>query len=97
MRFVELGATASADAVAEAPTPLPPELARDIACRVRAAIAVGDVTAVMTIAAELTAQSDATVRYGEELHRLANALDFEAVLRLVDALDQTASHGKESP
>ncbi|MEE9149061.1 MAG: ATP-binding protein [Candidatus Tectomicrobia bacterium] len=97
VRFVEPGATASADAVAEAPPPLPPELARDIACRVRAAIAVGDVTAVMTIAAELTAQSDATVRYGEELHRLANALDFEAVLRLVDALDQTASHGKESP
>jgi CheY-like chemotaxis protein len=95
VQFVEQRAAQPADEDAAPPVPLPPELARDIARRVRAAVEVGDVSAVMTVAAELTLGSEATMGYGEALHRLASAFDFEAVLRLVDTLEQTASHGGE--
>jgi two-component system sensor histidine kinase/response regulator len=71
--------------------PLPPELAKEVAQRVRDAAESGDVTELANIAAELTARTDGTARYAQEIQQLTEEFDFDGLLKLASKLDQAAT------
>jgi two-component system sensor histidine kinase/response regulator len=73
------------------PAPLPPELAKAVAQRVRDAAGSGDVTELAAIAAELTARTDGTARYGQEIQQLTEDFDFDGLLKLAGKLDEAAT------
>ena len=73
------------------PASLPPELAREVAQRLRDAVAAGDVTELADIAAALTARTDSAAGYGEEIQRLTQEFDFEGLLQLASRLDEAAT------
>ena len=74
------------------PPPLPAEVAKDIAQRLRQAAELGDVTELKKIAAELVAQQDGASHYGEEISQLATAFDFDGIRELAEDLEK---NGKE--
>ena len=69
------------------PASLPPELAKEVAQRLRDAVEAGDVTELADIAAALTARTDSAAGYGEEIQRLTQEFDFEGLLQLASRLD----------
>ncbi len=71
--------------------PLPPELAQEVAQRLREAVETGDVTELAGIAAELTAGTGSGALYGAEIQRLTEDFDFDGLLKLAGKLDQTAT------
>jgi two-component system sensor histidine kinase/response regulator len=73
------------------PASLPPELAREVAPRLRDAVAAGDVTELADIAAALTARTDSAAGYGEEIQRLTQEFDFEGLLQLASRLEEAAT------
>jgi len=73
------------------PASLPPELAREVAPRLRDAVAAGDVTELADIAATLTARTDSAVGYGAEIQRLTQEFDFDGLLQLASRLDEAAT------
>jgi two-component system sensor histidine kinase/response regulator len=75
----------------EKPAPLPPELAQEVAQRLRDAAESGDVTELAAIAAELTARADGGTFYGAEIQRLTEDFDFDGLLKLASNLDQAAT------
>jgi CheY-like chemotaxis protein len=77
------------------PAVLPPEIAKDVAQRLRTAVELGDVTELATVASELTARDDASSRYGEEIKRLIDAFDFDGLAQLAHTLEGGATKQKE--
>ena len=72
------------------PAPAPSRgesLERDLAARLKAAAAIGDVTAIDEIAREL-AVIDATFSLAARIGKLANAFDFDALQALAETLDE---------
>jgi len=76
---------------ADQPASLPPELAREVAQRLRDAVEAGDVTELADVAAALTARNDSAAGYGEEIQRLTQEFDFEGLLQLASRLDEAAT------
>jgi PAS domain S-box-containing protein len=66
--------------------PLPQELAREVAQRLREALEAGDITELQVIAEELQARTDRGARYGEEIQRLAADFDFDKLADLADKI-----------
>ena len=73
------------------PVALPPELAKEVAQRLRDAVAAGDVTELADIAAALTAKTDSAAGYGEEIQRLTEEFDFDGLMQLASRLDEAAT------
>ena len=73
------------------PPALPPELAKEVAQRLRDAVAAGDVTELADIAAALTAKTDRAAAYGEEIQRLTEEFDFDGLMELASRLDESAT------
>jgi HPt (histidine-containing phosphotransfer) domain-containing protein len=63
------------------------EQARQLAGRLREAAELGDVTALEGLAAALRTQPDGAGAYAQEIEDLAEAFEFEALLRLADELE----------
>jgi PAS domain S-box-containing protein len=74
-------------AIADHVAPLPMELAKEMAERLREAIGAGDVTELEAIAAELQSRTDMGARYGEEIQRLAAEFDFYKIADLAEKID----------
>jgi two-component system sensor histidine kinase/response regulator len=70
---------------------LPPELAKEMAQRLRDAVGAGDVTELTDIAAALTARTDSAAGYGEEIQQLTQEFDFEGLLQLANQLEEAAT------
>ena len=66
---------------------IPPELAREIATRLRDASEMGDVTALTDIAEEIKERSDACIPLGNQINQLAEDFDFDGISKLVSKLD----------
>ena len=64
--------------------------AREVAPRLRDAVAAGDVTELADIAAALAARTDSAAGYGEEIQRLTQEFDFEGLLQLASRLEEAA-------
>jgi CheY-like chemotaxis protein len=82
-------------AAEDEPAVLPPEIAKDVAQRLRNAVELGDVSELATVASELTARGDASSRYGEEIKRLIDAFDFDGLSQLGDTLEGAATKQEE--
>ncbi len=67
--------------------PLPLELAKETAQRLREAIEAGDVTELEAIGAELQSRTDLGARYGEEIQRLVADFDFDKIADLAEKID----------
>ena len=65
---------------------LPAAEATDLALQLREAIDVGDVAAVLQLAAALDSGSDTAALYREKIVDLANAFDFDGLSRLANEL-----------
>jgi len=74
-------------------TPLAPEVASEIAERLRKAVELGDVEEFSQIASELSGQAGSSCRYAAEIIKLAEEFDFDGLVRLADSLE--ASTGRE--
>jgi len=75
-------------ATKDEPDQLAPELAKEIAERLRNAVELGDVSGMGEIASDLISRNDATSYYGEEIKRLAEAFDFDGASELAKSLDK---------
>ena len=71
---------------------LPPEIAKEIAGRLRDAVEVGDVMEMTGIATELSGRDDASRTYGEKIIKLAEAFDFDGLIKLANSLEEEATH-----
>jgi CheY-like chemotaxis protein len=72
-------------------TSLPPEVALEVAKRLREAVELGDLEQLTQIASDLSARKDSSSHYGEEISRLADDFDFDGLLELANTLEQAAS------
>jgi signal transduction histidine kinase/DNA-binding response OmpR family regulator len=72
------------------PDQLAPDIAKEIAGRLRNAVELGDVSGLGEIASELISRNDVTSLYGEEIKKLAEAFDFDGASELAKSLDETA-------
>ena len=75
-------------ATKDEPDKLAPDIAKEIAERLRNAVELGDVSGLGEIASELISRNDATSYYGEEIKRLAEAFDFDGASELAKNLDK---------
>jgi CheY-like chemotaxis protein len=66
---------------------IPPELAVEIAARLRDASEMGDVTTLTAIAEELKKKSDACIPLSNQIIQLAEDFDFDGIFRLAVELD----------
>lgn len=73
---------------AESSALLQPEIAKEIAGRIRNAVEVGDVTVLSGIATELCARTDGSSQYGEKIGRLTENFDFDGLVQLADTLEE---------
>jgi CheY-like chemotaxis protein len=67
--------------------PLPPEVSREAAIRISAAVEIGDVTALGALAAELAAQGGSAAALSKDVSRLTRDLDFDGLRRLAQQLN----------
>jgi PAS domain S-box-containing protein len=89
VRFVtEVAATESAAAMA-----LDPARRREIARKISAAAAIGDVTALEALTRELTAGRPQEAMLGQRLTRLVSAFDFEGLQAVAASLTRTEGAG----
>ena len=72
---------------ADPAVPLPAELARETARRLREAMDMGDVTELNRIAEDVKSQSDSYAPLAEKITGLAEDFDFEGILELTKLLD----------
>jgi CheY-like chemotaxis protein len=87
IRALETAAAGAGDTPAPGRPRLAGEQARQLAARLREAAELGDVTALEGLAAELRTQPDVAGAYAQEIEDLAEAFDFEALLRLAEELE----------
>ena len=66
---------------------IPPELAQDIARRIRDAAEMGDLTSLNAIAAEIETESDSCVPLSKQIVKMAEDFDLDGIQKLADALD----------
>ena len=66
---------------------IPPELAHDIAKRIRDAAEMGDVTTLNAIAEEIRARSDSCIPLGKQIIQMAEDFDLDGIQKLADDLD----------
>jgi PAS domain S-box-containing protein len=69
-------------------TSLPTELAQDAAKRIRDAADMGNVSQLKSIAAELTAKSEAFSPIGQKIIHLAEEFDFDGIVQLANNLEK---------
>ena len=67
---------------------LQPEIAKEIADRIRSAVDVGDVTELSEIATELAVRTDGSSQYEAKIGRLAEDFDFDGLVQLADAIEK---------
>ncbi|MBC8177257.1 MAG: PAS domain S-box protein [Deltaproteobacteria bacterium] len=67
---------------------LPPEIAKEIADRIRNAVDVGDVTELSEIATELSARTDGSSQYEAKIAQLAEDFDFDGLVQLADSIEK---------
>jgi CheY-like chemotaxis protein/HPt (histidine-containing phosphotransfer) domain-containing protein len=77
--------------VEDAARPLPPEVASEIAGRLREAVELGDLEGLSQIASDLSAREEDTSFYVGEITKLADDFDFDALLKLADTLEEAAA------
>jgi len=70
--------------------PLQPEIAKEIADRIRNAVDVGDVTELSEIATELAARTDGSSQYEAKIGQLAEDFDFDGLVQLADTIEEAA-------
>jgi hypothetical protein len=66
---------------------IPPELIKEVADRIKAAVEMGDVMKIKSIAEELKSESDAIVPFCNELAQLAENFDFDGIQKFMLDLD----------
>ena len=66
---------------------IPPEIAQDIAKRIRVAAEMGDVTTLNAIAAEIKMQSESCVPLSKQIVQMAEEFDLNGIQKLADKLD----------
>jgi len=66
---------------------IPAELVQDLPQRARDAAEMGNVSALMAIAEELNARSDACTPLSNRIVQLAEDFNFEGIIKLADDLD----------
>ena len=69
---------------------LPPEIAKDAAGRLHDAAEMGDVTEVVSIAEDITANLEAFAIYKDKIVQLAEDFDFDGILELAGELEKMA-------
>ena len=74
--------------VEKEPVMLPPEIAKEIADRIRNAVDVGDVTELSEIATELAARTDGSSQYETKIRQLAEDFDFDGLVQLADTIEK---------
>ena len=67
---------------------LQPEIAKEIADRIRNAVDVGDVTELSEIATELGARTDGSSQYEAKIGQLAEDFDFDGLVQLADTIEK---------
>jgi len=67
----------------EAIASVPPELIKMVTERIKAAVELGDVMKIMSIAEELKSESDAMEPFCDELVRLAEDIDFDGIQKIM--------------
>jgi PAS domain S-box-containing protein len=77
---------ASEEATEDALNDIPPELAKETAGRIKAAVEEGDVMAIMTIAEELKGRKGDFAQLGTQILQLAEEFDYDGILKLAEAL-----------
>jgi PAS domain S-box-containing protein len=85
-----LGPTAEKKTIAsskDARAAVPPEQIKMVAERIKAAVELGDVMKVKSIAEELKSESDAVAPFCDELVRLAEDFDFDGIQKFMLELD----------
>lgn len=90
VKFLEDEADASAErgAVTDADATLAPDVARELAGKLKNAAEVGDVMELAAIAEELKESAAPASPYAEKVGSLADAFDFEGVLALAEKLEK---------
>ncbi|MEJ2728721.1 MAG: PAS domain S-box protein [Deltaproteobacteria bacterium] len=78
---------------AEAMTAIPPEMAGEVADRIKEPAELGDITQVKSIAEELKSKSAAFTPFGDRFIQLADDFDFEGISELVNELEKIAKGG----
>jgi HPt (histidine-containing phosphotransfer) domain-containing protein len=66
---------------------IPPELIKEVADRIKAAVEMGDVMKIKSIAEALKSESDGVAPFCDELVRLAEDFDFDGIQRFMLELD----------
>ncbi|MBW1869737.1 MAG: hypothetical protein JRI73_10715, partial [Deltaproteobacteria bacterium] len=74
--------------VEKEPVMLQPEIAKEIADRIRNAVDVGDVTELSEIATELSARTDGSSQYEAKIGQLAEDFDFDGLVQLADSIEK---------
>jgi HPt (histidine-containing phosphotransfer) domain-containing protein len=74
--------------VEKEPVMLQPEIAKEIADRIRNAVDVGDVTELSEIATELSARTDGSSQYEAKIAQLAEDFDFDGLVQLADTIEK---------
>jgi hypothetical protein len=93
LSLAALGEEKEPDVVAkDEPELLTPDIAKEVAQRLKSAVEVGDVMELGTIASELLAQSGASSHYGEKIEKLTNEFDFDGLIKLANRLEEEATH-----
>jgi hypothetical protein len=66
---------------------VPPELARDIADRIKAAAEIGDVIKVASIAKELKSENNAATPFCDKIIQLSEEFDLDGIVKLATKLN----------
>jgi HPt (histidine-containing phosphotransfer) domain-containing protein len=77
----------STESTAGAISSLPPELVRKVADRIKAALEMGDVMQIKSIAEDMRSKSDAVVPFCDRIIELAQDFDFDGIQQLVFEVD----------
>ena len=91
-----LGVRFVTEATATEPTlaiALDPERSREIAKKIFAAVAIGDVTALESLARELTSGSPQEAGLGQRLTRLVSGFDFDGLRQVAISLTRPEGAG----
>jgi CheY-like chemotaxis protein len=91
LEAVQTLGTPAEDTIVESPEThnpfIPPELAGEIAARLRDASEMGDVTALTDIAEEIKERSDACIPLSKQIVQLAEDFDFDGISKLANELE----------
>jgi two-component system sensor histidine kinase/response regulator len=79
--------TKSIESLGDDKAAIPPELAQKAADRIKAAVEMGDVMQVASIARELKSENDALTSFCDKVIQLSEDFDLDGILKLVNELD----------